>query len=154
MDMRFGGVVAAILLFTMWLVLAPAHAGGRPSATAAVASVQGDVTCDGVVDATDAAQVLWSSAGLSPSANCLAAAGNVDCAGGIDVADALRILRYFAGLEASPIAGCTPVGEALGALPPTSFDKIEEARAAGTIDDETALLYEIFAVFGDPRLPA
>ncbi len=38
--------------------------------------------------------------------------------------------------------------------PPTSGDLIAEALAAGEIDEETALLYHVYADFADPRLPA
>ncbi len=44
-------------------------------------------------------------------------------------------------------AGPDPTGQ-------TSLERIAEARDAGRIDPETALIYEVFAVFGDPRLPA
>jgi hypothetical protein len=37
--------------------------------------------------------------------------------------------------------------------PPSSFELIEEALEQGLIDDETALSYQVFAVFGDERLP-
>lgn len=37
--------------------------------------------------------------------------------------------------------------------PPTSFELIEQARKRGEIGDETALTYEVFATFGDERLP-
>jgi hypothetical protein len=37
--------------------------------------------------------------------------------------------------------------------PPSSFERIEEALEQGLIDDETALSYKVFAVFGDERLP-
>jgi hypothetical protein len=36
---------------------------------------------------------------------------------------------------------------------PPSDELIEQARAGGLIDDETALLYRVYAVFKDPRLP-
>ncbi|MDQ1302502.1 MAG: hypothetical protein QG595_485 [Pseudomonadota bacterium] len=39
-------------------------------------------------------------------------------------------------------------------VPPTSEQKIAKALADGEIDDETALVYRVYAVFGDPRLPA
>jgi len=35
----------------------------------------------------------------------------------------------------------------------TTFELIEQARADGVIDDETALIYQVFAEFQDPRLP-
>ena len=37
---------------------------------------------------------------------------------------------------------------------PTSADKILADVEAGTLDEVTALLYRIYAIFGDPRLPA
>jgi hypothetical protein len=36
----------------------------------------------------------------------------------------------------------------------TSFELIEQALARGEIDEETALVYKVFAVYLDPRLPA
>ena len=36
----------------------------------------------------------------------------------------------------------------------TAIDLIEAALAQGKIDDVTALVYKVYAVFGDPRLPA
>ena len=42
-----------------------------------------------------------------------------------------------------------------GSLPsgPNAIDRIDEALTAGDIDEIDALRYQIFAVFGDPRLP-
>lgn len=37
---------------------------------------------------------------------------------------------------------------------PSSFALIEQARQRGEIGEETALIYRVFATFGDPRLPA
>jgi hypothetical protein len=37
---------------------------------------------------------------------------------------------------------------------PTSIQLIDQARQAGRLDDETALLYKVQAVMGDPALPA
>ncbi len=37
---------------------------------------------------------------------------------------------------------------------PTSFDLIDDALSAGTLDAETALTYRVFATFNDARLPA
>lgn len=36
----------------------------------------------------------------------------------------------------------------------SSFELIDQAQARGEIDDETALIYHVFAAFGDSRLPA
>src|SRR5687768_1302652 len=49
-------------------------------------------------------------------------------------------------------------GEAHVALPavqqePTSYALIDQALAAGRIDEETAFKYRVFAAFGDERLP-
>ncbi|HET7481443.1 MAG TPA: CARDB domain-containing protein [Actinomycetota bacterium] len=38
--------------------------------------------------------------------------------------------------------------------PPTSFDLIDAAEQSGAITHETALTYDAFAIFGDPRLPS
>ena len=76
----------------------------------------------------------------------------MQCDGDIDAIDALQVLRLGAGLPVSQQPGCTPIGEATGP-PPTSFDLIDEAVAAGDIDEETGLVYEFYAAFGDPRLP-
>ncbi len=38
--------------------------------------------------------------------------------------------------------------------PPTSIDLIDEALKNGKLDEVTALVYKVYAVFGDPRLPA
>lgn len=39
-------------------------------------------------------------------------------------------------------------------VPPASAQLIAKALADGDIDDETALVYRVYAIFGDPRLPA
>ncbi len=40
------------------------------------------------------------------------------------------------------------------AIPASSLDRIDQAEAAGTITHEQALAYSVYALFGDPRLPA
>jgi len=40
------------------------------------------------------------------------------------------------------------------ALPPSTYELIDAAVAAGTIDAETGLLYKVYYEFGDSRLPA
>ncbi|HSP54934.1 MAG TPA: hypothetical protein VLS25_05040 [Dehalococcoidia bacterium] len=124
--------------------------GPRPAV--AQPAVQGDVNCSSAVDSVDSLQVLRSVAGLSSNADCLDIAGDADCSGGVNSVDALKILRYVAGLTNSAPAGCTPIGDPLGPAP-TSFDLIAAALAAHDIDDEEALLYRIYASFGDSRLP-
>ena len=54
------------------------------------------------------------------------------------------------------IAAATKVSSMQAQAPqqPSSYELIEQARAAGRIDHETAYQYHVFAVFGDRRLPA
>src|SRR5262245_36900718 len=47
-----------------------------------------------------------------------------------------------------------PSDSASETLAPSSFSKIADAQAAGTIDEPTALLYRLYANTGDSRLPA
>ena len=45
------------------------------------------------------------------------------------------------------------IGDGEGPEGPSSIQLIEQARAAGTITDEQALIYKVQAVVGDPALP-
>jgi hypothetical protein len=58
-----------------------------------------------------------------------------------------------AGPAAEPYRQFLPLARGSGPLP-TAIDLIEAALAAGRIDGVTALEYRVYAVFGDPRLPA
>jgi hypothetical protein len=127
-------------------------AGAAPSATDS-AAVQGAVNCDAAVSAIDSLQILRSVAGLGTSAACLAESGDVNCDAAVNSTDALRILQYIAGLSNTTPPGCTPIGEAIGGGP-SSFDLIDKALKDGTIGSETALVYKVYAAFGDARLPA
>ena len=60
----------------------------------------GDVDCDGVVDAIDAALVLQFEAGLLGELGC-AAAGDVNGDGEVDAIDAALVLQFEAGLLGS-----------------------------------------------------
>ena len=51
-----------------------------------------------------------------------------------------------------PATSAPPSNEEPGGR--TSADLIRAAVAAGSLDDATGLLYRVYAVFGDPRLPA
>lgn len=89
------------------------------------AFAQGDVDCDGDVDAVDALQILRDVAGLGANQQqgcppigvaavqpaSATSFGDVDCDGDVDAVDALQILRHVAGLGANQQQGCTPVGE-------------------------------------------
>lgn len=55
------------------------------------------------------------------------------------------------GFTATPEAATTPQ---TGAAPPTSEDLIDKALKSKAIDEETALIYKVYAAFGDPSLPA
>ena len=115
-------------------------------------AIMGDVNCGGVVDSIDSLQVLRGTAGLSTNADCMDPAGDVDCDADADSTDALRILRFVASLPVQAPDDCTPIGNAIESRP-TSFELIDEALAASDIDEQEALMYRIFADFGDERLP-
>jgi len=97
-------------------------APATPTPPAPAGLIQGDVRCDGAVDATDALGILREVAGLPqilqkepcPELGDVVgghAFGDILCDGGIDAVDALAALRYVAGLP--PIAGgpgCPEVG--------------------------------------------
>jgi hypothetical protein len=119
---------------------------------AAAVVIQGAVSCDTAVNVVDSLQILRSVAGLGTSAACLAESGDVNCDAAVNSTDALRILQYIAGLSNTAPPGCTPIGEAIGPAP-SSFDFIAAAFAAHEINDEQALLYRMYASFGDSRLP-
>ena len=62
---------------------------------------------------------------------------------------------YHPTLLAQTTTGERSIGSALvTASGTTSEEKILDSLASGTIDEETALTYRIYADFGDPRLPA
>ncbi len=67
-----------------------------PTATATPHGVAGDVNCDGVVNAIDAALVLQATAGLIAGLPC--PGGDVNRDGHVDAIDAALILQYVAGL--------------------------------------------------------
>lgn len=73
--------------------------GGKVAATPTPVpdTVAGDVDCDGVVDAIDAALILQFEAGLLATLSC-AAAADVNGDGAVDAIDAALVLRFEAGL--------------------------------------------------------
>lgn len=73
--------------------------------------LQGDVDCNGGVDAGDALFVLRDTAALTHEAACMENAGDTNCDGALDVVDALSILRFAAALPPLPAApGCPEIG--------------------------------------------
>lgn len=95
-----------------------------PTPTPAPSHIQGDIDCDGDVDAIDVLKLLAYVAGLPfaqqpacPAIETAAAGGQIfgdaDCDGDVDAVDALQILRHIAGL--SPIQGpfCPAIGQML-----------------------------------------
>src|SRR5262249_59342682 len=62
------------------------------------------------------------------------------------VTGVVKTYQNPAGLFAS-------VGDTLAFGTPTAFQLIDGGVVKGEIDDETALLYKVYAFFGDPRLP-
>jgi hypothetical protein len=63
--------------------------------------------------------------------------------------------QYAPALLVQTTTGDRAIGTTLvDARGTTSEEKIQDALEAGSIDDETALQYQVFADFGDARLPA
>ena len=68
-----------LLLVVFALLLSGGSKGVSAPVAAAANPTQGDVTCDGAVNAVDSLQILRSVAGLGTSAACMADAGDVNC---------------------------------------------------------------------------
>ncbi len=145
-------MAVAVAAAAALLILPPPVTHTLPAVEAQGPGLMGDVDCGGTVDSVDALKILRLTAGLPTNAACMQAAGDVDCDGDKDAVDALKILRHVAGLSNTPAQGCTPIGDPLGP-PPSSDDLIDQALAEGKIDSETALIYHVYATFGDDRLP-
>jgi hypothetical protein len=105
------------------------------------------------VNPIDSLAVLRHDGGLN-DVGCPERA-DTNCDDSINPIDSLRLLRFDAGIILSPITDCTPIGEGLEPAEgtPSSIDNIQAALDAGEVDEETAVEYKVFAVFGDPRLP-
>jgi hypothetical protein len=61
-------------------------------------------------------------------------------------------LPYRVALPLVATGGTAPIDDEVGG--PTSDELIARALAAGKLDAETALVYQVFAAYADPRLPA
>lgn len=142
------GILAAVLGFALVAAAALAGPMQRPAASE---EIQGDADCSGTVGLNDALTILEFAGGAGASGGCVLSAGDVDCDLLAGPKDALRIVMTLAGLQPGAVSGCTPIGEPVE--PSSSFDKIGKALTNGTIDSETALVYELYAMFKDDRLP-
>jgi hypothetical protein len=91
-------------------LLALTGAGGGDSVGAP--NLQGDVNCDGVVDAQDVITTAQFSIGINYSGSCVSVAGDATCDGLIDVFDALRTLTSLAGIPDDEPA-CLDIGATL-----------------------------------------
>lgn len=127
-----------------------ASSSGPASAGAPVP--QGDADCSTVVDLADVTHLLKVAAETVTDHGCADSAGDVDCIGGTTLVDALLILRFVAGVPRATPGGCSAINTEV-VIPATSEELIAQALAAGDIDAEQALLYKMFAGFGDSRLP-
>lgn len=78
-------------------------------------TIQGDVTCDQVVDPKDVLAILTQEGGIELLAECLGVSGDVNCDGSIDEIDALWLLALLAGIPFEDVDDCPVVGDALPA---------------------------------------
>jgi hypothetical protein len=76
-----------------------------------VEMIQGDVDCNGVVNAVDALKVLREIAGFGEPP--CAQACDVNCDGSDSAVDSLFILRYVAAMTVNQPVGCTDIGDPL-----------------------------------------
>lgn len=121
------------------------------------ALIQGDADCSGAIDAVDALVLLRHLAAIGEAPGCLEAA-DVDCNGALDATDALKALRFVAGLAVSQSEPCPEIGEGLEdaegePLGVTSEQLIAQALEAGHLDEETALLYSVYAEVNTELVP-
>jgi hypothetical protein len=96
----------AIVLSTCPPIVTP-----TPTATP-IPDIQGDSTCDGAVDASDALAVLRLNAGLTVilPPPCETFDGDVDCSLSTNSVDALKILRHNAALSVTQNEPCPDIG--------------------------------------------
>ena len=85
----------------------PSSTNSSPGPTTAPAN--GDVNCDGDVDAIDGMLILFLAADLAANTPCLAAQG-VNCTGLVDEFDVLALFRFLANLNPNIPGECPPIG--------------------------------------------
>lgn len=110
---RYGLPAAAIVAAAIAALLAFVLIVDPWSARSSQPITQGDVDCDGDVDAVDALFDLRWVADIEPFGDCTEEAGDTDCNGEIESTDALHILRHVGGFDPQTPPGCTPVGAVL-----------------------------------------
>lgn len=103
-----------------------------PGAGEASAPVQGDVNCDGVVEAVDALGILRSEAGLAAHAGCVGESGDLDCDGASDKSDARLVLEHVAGMTGPHSEPCPYAGAGLRA-PVVDISCSNESVAVGEV---------------------
>lgn len=102
-------------------VVAGHVAVGTATCPVGPALTQGDVDCNGSVNAVDALKELRHVVDLSvtqePGCPQIGSGnpmfGDVDCSNTVDAVDALKILRHVVALPVSQNPGCTPIGNLL-----------------------------------------
>lgn len=137
-----GRITALAIAIVAALALAPG--AGEASAP----PVQGDVNCDGVVEAVDALGILRSEAGLAAHAGCIGESGDLDCDGASDATDARSVLSYVAGIGASLPATCPGAGAELGA-PVIDVTCAEDSVAVG---DTLSCRYDVDQSVASPQV--
>jgi hypothetical protein len=151
---RFAGVVLSLVLCL----------SGSPLQSAPF--IRGDANASGELDISDGIRILgYLFLGNPATLDCQGAA-DVDANGVINIGDAIYLLSFlFTGGNApkAPFPSCgtnpLPGGLDCASYPSceqgsaTSFELIDQALAAGEISAETALIYRVFHVFDDDRLP-
>ena len=129
--------------------------------------IRGDANGSSALDISDGIRILgYLFLGNPATLDCEDAA-DVDAGGVINIGDAIYLLNFlFTGGNAPkppfPSCGTSPGQAGLGcAIYPgceptpsdTAFELIDQALTAGEIDAETALIYRVFHVYDDDRLP-
>ena len=125
------------------LLAVAALAAGSVEATDAGADVPGDVNCDNELTILDPLELLKAGAGLPANDDCAAVNADYTCDDAAGVADVPQLLRLIAGLDPE---SCVPAGTSADGL-------IDDALARGDITSDEAVLYKLYHVFDDDRLP-
>lgn len=128
--------------------------------------IRGDANTSSKVDISDGIHILGYLFLGSPTALDCEEAADIDANGTINIGDAVFLLGYlfnggiapeppFPNCGTGPAAGGLTCAFSPGCEQPTltAFELIDRALAAGEISSETALIYRVFHVYEDDRLP-